>query len=407
MARMEFVSSAASVGCWMAIYFAQFALVAWMWRRGGEPGRRFILVTALLFRLILLPAGLKPESSWNQMLDAQAWERFLVYDHDVWRFLWDGHLSNTGLNPYRYAPNSEALDDFAEAEPWSTVRDRLNYPGHISVYPPGAQLLFRLCAKVAPGSPLGPKLASVAADLVITALLPGQWALLYAWNPLALKAGAASGHVDSVVGLLILLAARALGRPGLAGAWLATAALVKLSPLVLSPWLWRWAGWRAVAVAALVFAAPWPPFWETREQILGGLQSFGATWEFNAPFYRAAAWAMNSRSAARVAMAVLSVAAIACLWRRKALGAQAQAAWSLCAVVLLSPSVMPWYLLWAIPVGLAGQQCGPWLFSAPMGLAMLVMVDGREPAAALILQAILILTIFAVTFPWPPAKWRA
>jgi alpha-1,6-mannosyltransferase len=400
MTMGNYVSSGGSVGRWMGLYFLQFGLTGWMWWRGGERGRRFVLLSGLVFRLLLLPAGLREDAHWWEMADGTAWERFLVYDHDVWRFLWDGHVSASGVNPYRYAPTEVELDGLGEEEPWRTVRGYVYYADLRSVYPPGAQGLFWVCNQVLPGSPLGPKLFSVAADLAIVAMLPGRWALLYAWNPLALKAGAASGHVDAVVGLLVLLAARARTQFKTAGVWWGLSLLTKLSPIVLLPWMWRHVGLKGVGVGLVVAGAGNLILASHLGVYYEGVAEFARQWEFNAPLHLLGGLMLGSRDTVRLLMAALTAAIIARVYWRRDLSAEAQAAWALVAVVLLSPAVMPWYLLWALPVGLAGKQLGPFAFTGPMGLAMLVMVEGTENMAGLALELVALGALFAVTFPW-------
>jgi hypothetical protein len=47
-------------------------------------------------------------------------------------------------------------------------------------------------------------------------------------------------------------------------------------------------------------------------------------------------------------------------------------------LIVLSPAVMPWYLLWLLPLATL-SLAWPWVvFSAAACLAFLVMVDGRE-----------------------------
>jgi hypothetical protein len=393
VAQGEFVSSARSVAWWMVLYFGQFALLAGAWGLRRHIGRRMVLGTALLFRLLLLPAGLRSDASWTEMPDGTAWNRFLVFDHDVWRFLWDGHVGNAGKDPWAHAPAAAEMDGLAESDLWTAVRERLNYPTYHSVYPPGAQALFRLMDALLPGTPLGPKLISVLSDLAIVALLPGEWALLYAWNPLALKAGAASGHIDSVVGLLILLAARGNGWRG--ALWWAGAAAVKLSPLVLWPWVGRMMGWRAAALGLLTFGLVWLPYASELAVFARAFGEFAGTWQFNAPLLLfLPRWALTMLCGAWI---------FYMLWRSD-LGRCEQAAWALCGLVLLSPAVMPWYLLWALPVSLAGRLWGPLFCTIPMGLAMLVMIDGRESVCGLVVEIILLGVILGVTFPWRSAS---
>ncbi len=123
---------------------------------------------------------------------------------DIWRYLWEGHIQNFGFNPYLLAPSAEVLIPL-RFETWSQI----NHIDHAAIYPPVAQLGFRLLAAISP-SVLLFKLSFVAADLGICGLLSHRFgyraALLYAWNPLVMYSFAGGGHYDSWF-LLPLMAA--------------------------------------------------------------------------------------------------------------------------------------------------------------------------------------------------------
>lgn len=339
------------------------------------------MITALLFRLALLPAGLSAGSSAADALDPQSWQRFLLFDHDVWRFLWDPHVASKAINPYALAPSDAALDGLAEEEPWVTVRSYVNYPQTATSYPPGAQLLFQISHFFLPGNPLGIKALAIAADLGISALLPLPCVLLYAWNPLVLKSGAASAHFDSVLGLLLLATYFNRQRPWRAGALLGAAVLVKLSPLALIPWLYRQAGLKSVLLALGVIFCGFAPFYP---EVLGGIAAFGSSWQFNAGYFGALQYLFPGAARLLSGLSILGLA----LWIAwsKALDASQQAAWTLFLLVILSPVVMPWYLLWCLPLAALAGEMIPMYFSVAAGLSILVMIDGVEHAWWLWLQ---------------------
>ncbi len=114
---------------------------------------------------------------------------------DIWRYLWEGHIQNFGFNPYLLAPSAEVLTPL-RLETWSQI----GHIDHAAIYPPVAQLGFRLLAAISP-SVLLFKLSFVAADLGICGLLSYRFgyraALLYAWNPLVMYSFAGGGHYDS------------------------------------------------------------------------------------------------------------------------------------------------------------------------------------------------------------------
>jgi alpha-1,6-mannosyltransferase len=161
---------------------------------------------------------------------------------DIYRYVWDGRIQASGINPYRYAPNDPAVASF---------RDRAIYPGINrkpvpTIYPPVAQGVFRLIYALHPDSVAWTKLALTLLDLATMAILVilliraglrPERVLLYAWHPLLILEVGHSGHIDVVAALFIVLAlwARTANRSALSGVLFAGAALVKFYALVALP----------------------------------------------------------------------------------------------------------------------------------------------------------------------------
>ena len=179
---------------------------------------------------------------------------------DVFRYVWDGKVQSAGINPYRYIPADPAL---------APLRDEAIYP-HVNratyartIYPPFAELLFSLVARIAP-TVIAIKAMMLAFELVgilavlrllTMAALPSARLLIYAWNPLTAWAFGGNGHVDALaVGLIgLALLAAAARRPAVAGLLLGGAILVKFLPAAIAPALWRRWDWRLpVACASIV-----------------------------------------------------------------------------------------------------------------------------------------------------------
>ncbi len=427
--RLDAVNGIRPVLIFLALLGALFALyaVAYLIVRGVRDHRRATMIMvaagAVLFRLTLLPAGLPHDAGWGAMFDdmradlrgeSVAYERFLLFDQDIWRYLWDGHVWAHGVNPYLYAPSDPALDGLADGENvvqadgravWSDIRENISYAETPTIYPPLAQVVFRLSHWVAPGGVLAMKSLVVGFDLpaaVVIALTlgalgrPRELVLLYAWNPLVIKVFAASGHADAV--LVAALAATTYflvrGSKALAAAMYGLAVLAKLSPLVLLPFIVRRVGWRNSGLACGVLLAGYIPFLDARPTMFAGFVTFAREWQFNAGPFALFNWLAGRFSAQPevVARAVCGLALIALVgwlaWRddgRAENFAQLGAA-TLGALIVLSPAVMPWYVTWVLPLALiADQRLWIW-FSALVCLAFLVMINGTEYAGALWLE---------------------
>lgn len=423
LARLDAVNGWGPVGEFLGVWvwlFAWYAAGHVAARAVGRAAVAPIALGAVLFRLTLLPAGLPHDSRVAADLAADlrgervTYERFLLFDSDVWRYVWEGHVWTHGFNPFAHAPEAAALDVLADGEPgpltdgrglWSDVRDNVNHAGVPSIYAPLAQAFFRTAHWVAPGSVLAFKALVAAVDLLAAGLIawalhlagraPGE-ALLYAWNPLVVKVFAGSGHVDAllVAALAALLCAVLRQAHLTAGLMFALAVLTKPSPLVLLPLVARRIGARGLLLAAAVIAVAYAPFASAGGGLVNGLRAFAGGWEFNAgPFALArlllGPLVADADAAARLVCAT-GVAAVAVGLAVDRASAPrefvARSVWGMGALLLLSPAVMPWYVTWLLPFAVVSGQHAWLALSGLSGLAFLVMVDGRERAAALVLE---------------------
>ncbi len=388
-----------------------------------QRGILFLIITgAVLFRLTLLPAGLASDN-WTALPEALradvrgeavAYERFLLYDHDIWRYLWDGHVQAHGINPFQSAPADAALDALADVENreltdgravWRDIRDNINHATTPTIYPPLAQLIFRLAHWLAPGSVLVMKSLLTSFDLLTVWLLaltlnrlgrPMTEVLWYAWNPLVIKVFAGSGHVDAVLvaaltATIYFLTAKARTTAALS---FGLAVLAKLSPVVLLPFVVRRVGWRHTMIVAAVVVIGYVPYLSAGPKLLTGLIRFSRDWQFNAGPFALLQWLASSFShdpatVARMLSGLLIIGVVMMLTMRDDGQTETTArhcALALGALVIFSPAVMPWYVSWVLPLAvIAGQRWWFW-FSALVCLAFLVLIDETEHAWVLWLE---------------------
>ena len=430
LARHDAVSSMASVGqflAWMGALFLLYGCACWMVARPtagttsvavGCRHRRHLLIVigigAVAFRLTVAGAGLSGDRSFANQIDsaradltgrAVGFDRYLLYDDDIWRYLWDGHVLARGENPYVLAPIDPRADRFADPDTaaagdpsqWPDIRDNINHPAIPTIYPPLAQGAFLIAHALAPGSVLAMKAVVIVADLLAVLFVAlalratgraPELCLLYAWNPLVIKVFAGSAHVDALLVAALAACAYFIAQraAAAAGAAFGLAVLGKLSPLILLPFVARRVGWRGTAVAAAVVVAGYLPFASAGSGLWQGLATFSAHWEFNAGLYAAIAALLAALSTAGPASArvVAGAAILLCLATLVLLDDGRDdtfagiAALALGALLVFSPVVMPWYVTWILPLAaIANQRTWLW-FSGLVCLAFLVMVDGRE-----------------------------
>ncbi|MEX2355605.1 MAG: glycosyltransferase 87 family protein [Thermaerobacterales bacterium] len=285
---------------------------------------------------------------------------------DVYRYLWDGRLILNGINPYGPAPDDPLLTGMRDWIFW----ERMGFRDHPTIYPPGAQGLFALMARLGSDSVLPARLVLTAlemgAALWLVRLLPAlgqapERIIIWLWNPLAAIEIAYSAHLEGAVAALTVaaIAAAAARRPRAAGLGLGLAGLLKLYPLVLAPALWRSPDRRLpLALAATLTVGVAPLFFTGHPG--SALMRFGTETGFNAPvaLYAAelAALLLQDAEAARLAVNGVLMGALALIgaWTAWGRGAAFDLPGRLLvmgmAAVVLAPVLHPWYLVWLLPV---------------------------------------------------------
>lgn len=224
-----------------------------------------------------------------------------IEEIDLYRYVWDGAVSNCGVSPFRYAPQqvlaaspTDTLpDDLArlvrlrESSPELTeILERVHFGELPTIYPPVSQVVFACGSWLTPaGSSVALRLTSMKTwftlfDLLTLAVVlqlllllnrHRGWAFTYGWCPLVIKEIANSGHLDALAVFLTMLAVtctvmalktnadlrRSLRLSIGVALLLALGVGSKLYPLVLAPLLiWTLArriDWKIGMVAATTF----------------------------------------------------------------------------------------------------------------------------------------------------------
>ncbi len=422
--RLDAVNGARPVAIFLAVISAEFALCFAGYyvlrnKSAGSPMCILVAAGAVLFRITLLPAGLPPDLSLREKLAAMradwrgesvTYERFQLFDDDIWRYMWDGHVAANGINPYTSVPADPSMDQLVPTEgsgrpDWETVRGNVSYRRIPTVYPPLAQMIFRVSHWLAPGSVLAMKIIVVGFDLLAYVLLlltlsalgesPAK-SILYGWNPLVIKVFAGSGHIDAVAVAALAAVCYFLARRkhSAASVSLGLAIASKMFPVVLLPFLARRVGpWRT-ALACVTALACCVPYLGAGTHLFDGLRVFSATWQFNAgPFHLLAGaiglFTTQPQAFARIASAILIATALAILYRSDD-GAPntfaRYAVFALGAVLVFGPVVMPWYAIWLLPLGIIAWNRAAIFFSLAVCTAFLVMVRGVEWPWALLVE---------------------
>ncbi|SFL08022.1 transferase 2, rSAM/selenodomain-associated [Nitrosomonas aestuarii] len=278
----------------------------------------------------------------------------LPVSDDVNRYLWEGKLVSAGESPYRYPGDHEHYAKYRDAY-WKGM----NHKDKLTAYPPLAELIFAAVSSVA-YSPWAFKVLFTFVDLCIVGILIcllkvyGQGprnVLLYALNPLTLFAIAGEAHFDVLLIFTMLLSVLCIEKRAYAWAWfwLGVSIQIKIIAVVLVPlYLWR-CQWRYGWLLLITLAVPSLYFVETLPGMFHGLWDFGGMNAFNGPIHSPINYLLNAHVAWTTAM-VSGLFSLTAFWIIRAVSIPVKAAYLLiAALVLFSPVVHYWYILWIIP----------------------------------------------------------
>jgi hypothetical protein len=297
---------------------------------------------------------------------------------DVYRYIWDGYVTNNGVSPYVLPIDSPELDYLDIPQ-----RARANNRWMASPYLPTAQALFAGLTRLFPLQPLYFQLVLVACDIAAAILIAKLLAIagqlpyrvtIYFWNPLVIVEVAHGAHIDALMVLLTLLSLWLTFAPQrsrtsfwLAPVTLALATLTKILPALLLPVLfWRW-HWRQLLLYGLVVLAMLLPFglsagWGLNGPLdgtglFGAIRIYADQWNFNSGLFHwlEADWLPNLGLAqptdwAKRINGLLMLVILGGIWliaRRQTsiLATLRLMSAPYMAYLLLTTTVHPWYLL--------------------------------------------------------------
>jgi hypothetical protein len=328
---------------WFACAFLSYLVALWLVRRAQHVASRQAYPLSLgVIVLVGAVARLAALGSPPTLSD------------DVYRYRWDGRVQLSGFDPYAYPPDHPSLEFLRDEE-----FRHINFPHLRTVYPPLAQLAFRL------GASLSDTLTAQKAVCVFAEVFTGLsllcillwrglsplWVVAYAWHPLVILEIAGQGHNDAlgVAGLWLGVAAwESRQRLGAALAWSA-AFLSKFLSIILVPWWWFRRQARGWLVAFLALSAlPLVLHWSSVEALLESLSVMRGRAASNASVYLAVMWLVGS---SRIALLVVIGLWTGFLvwWAKREADPVRYLFGGLAVAALLSPALHPWYLVWLIP----------------------------------------------------------
>lgn len=291
-----------------------------------------------------------------------------ILSDDIFRYVWDGRAQHAGINPYLYAPDDPRVAFLREGHEENF--QGINNKDIPTIYPPLMQMAFYV-ATAASESVHWMKFFFVLADLaivfVLARLLPllgldPLRALVYAWSPLAVVEVAGSGHNDVLGALLLMASLDAIlrQREALSVTFLTLSGMAKIIGFTLIPLFVRSVRPRALLLVPLLTIGLALPYVSAGSLALRGLTQYGLRWRGNDALFHILYYVTGSLDTAKVVVGVFLVTMVLVL---VALGANPirSSYLTVGAILLLTTTVHPWYLLWIAPF-LAIYPSPAWLY---------------------------------------------
>lgn len=301
---------------------------------------------------------------------------------DIYRYIWDGRMQASGINPYRYVPAAGEVASLRDPDIWPHI-NRADYA--VTLYPPGAQFVFLMLTRLGESvlaMKFGLLLFEATGVAAIIALLrrlgkPATCVAAYAWHPLPVWEIAGNGHVDAamlaflLVGLLVYVRGRTL----IAGLLITLGALIKPLAVLTLPVLWRPWDWRLPVCVAATVALAYAPFLSVGWGVFGFVSSYVQEEGFASGNGYKLLWLVQQATGLlrygtaaylSLAMAVLGALALAVGFRsdRTAQASMRAASWLLIAfLVLVSPNY-PWYFLVLVPFLALAPSATAWVLTS-------------------------------------------
>ncbi len=350
------------LGCFS--FTSAVVLLYWYWLTKNQLDLNFktVLFWAVVFRLI---------GVWGEP----------VLEDDYYRYLLDACLFVTYGSPYGIAPESLFLSNDLTAE-CNALLTGVNNPHLATIYAPFLQYVFVLSHIISPANLDLLQFIVVLFDLAIICMLgklaPARIVLLYAWCPLVIKEFAFTAHPD-VIGVCLLLAAllaRKSGRSALGCILIAVACCSKVFAFAALPFFLfrqRIRYWILVATTVLMMYLPF--LVNQQHTDLAVLEYFASNWFFNAPVFYLLADLLTDPLARYASVSLFG------LWyffyfiryqKSKMSTDIPRMDWVFGLMLILSPVLNAWYLVWVLPFAVIWPSVWAWTASVVIVLSYII-----------------------------------
>lgn len=359
---------------YFGVAFVVYASTIFLATRGNSiPPLTYILAFAVLFRIIGITVS--PQ-----------------FEDDYFRYIWDGFVLSGFDNPYQHPPSHYFTDKNIPDE-YQNALNGVNYPGLPTIYAPTLQFSFLIAHWIWPAKVMGLQFVYSVVDvlliLFLTRMTDHRNLMLYAWNPLVIKEIAFTAHPD-VAGVMLLIAAIFFvkNRPLLSVISLAFSVCAKPFAWVIAPFILMRLRKMYVFLFVILVLIIYLPFLASGATDFTTLGTFGKHWEYNAAVYSVLSQILPAVNARLLCGAIFVILYLVYVRNYRVSGqTDIRGDILLGGLLILSPVINPWYLLWILPFASLNRDIWPWVASCAVLLSYFTGLNMDDPSLAIYEQA--------------------
>ncbi|HSW54822.1 MAG TPA: hypothetical protein VLH59_07015 [Ignavibacteriaceae bacterium] len=275
---------------------------------------------------------------------------------DYYRYIWDGKVQANGINPFLYQPNSTALNHLHS----EILPAKVSYPNIKTIYFPVSQWIFVIAYWLSGENAIGLKIIYLLFELITLIALyfllkhfnvDLKYLLIYAALPLITFQYFIDAHID-IAGTALMISSIAFyfyNKKFFSYILLGLSISVKPTGLLLLPFYFQNEAvikekLKSVMTPIVVFVITFLPYLFTATP-LETLINYSVNWTFNGMIYNTLNLFISDNSMIRILCGVLFILVIGYLYFSK-IDLLRKIYLSLFLLMLFSPVVHPWYLIW-------------------------------------------------------------
>ena len=334
-----------------------------------------------------------------------------LFEDDYFRYLWDGYRFAMDGTPYGTTP-FEFFDDPSVTQSFQQILNGINYPDLPTIYGPTTEMAFLTAYWLSPGKLVGLQLILIVMDVALIWSMRTECSsrilFLYAFCPLVIKEIAFTAHPEAIGILCLVGAVRCRQRNAEVplGVLLGLAIGARVFAWILAPFLLLRTGWRVWVSLAATLGLLYIPFVLQGATEFESLREFARHWEFNAFLYGILSQFAGS-DLSRLIMGILlacgtTLYLVKCY--QKTTFEIPRGDLLLGCLLLISPVINPWYVVWLLPFAMVYPSFWAWTstyavflsYVTALNLGLIEQDPFSQPLWSRILQFALVLAAICV-----------